>query len=114
MTLQQLRTFLAVCDEMSITSAASKLFITQSAVSQQIKALEEEFEVKFFQKRGRRLYITADGKVFYHIAKEIMEKADSIIDKLKGHEKLRGRKPQTGKHPSLGPVSAHEAAYGVP
>ena len=88
MTLQQLRTFLAVCDEMSITSAASKLFITQSAVSQQIKALEEEFEVKFFQKRGRRLYITADGKVFYQIAKEIMEKADSIIDKLKATKSL--------------------------
>jgi len=73
---------------MSITSAASKLFITQSAVSQQIKALEEEFEVKFFRKRGRRLYITADGKVFYQIAKEIIEKADSIVDKLKATKSL--------------------------
>ena len=88
MTLQQLRTFLAVCDEMSITGAASRLFITQSAVSQQIKALEEEFEIKLFDKRGRRICITSDGKVFFEIAKKIIEKADSIADKLKATKSL--------------------------
>ncbi|WP_303884066.1 LysR family transcriptional regulator [Acetomicrobium mobile] len=88
MTLQQLRTFLAVCDEMSITGAASKLFITQSAVSQQIKALEEEFEVKLFDKKGRRLCISADGKIFRETAKEIIEKADLITEKLKASKSL--------------------------
>lgn len=88
MTLQQLRTFLAVCDEMSITGAASRLFITQSAVSQQIKALEEEFEIKLFDKKGRRICITSDGKVFFEIAKNIIEKADSITEKLKATKSL--------------------------
>ena len=88
MTLQQLRTFLTVCDEMSITGAASRLFITQSAVSQQIKALEEEFEIKLFDKKGRRICITSDGKVFFEIAKNIIEKADSITEKLKATKSL--------------------------
>ncbi|HOB11293.1 MAG TPA: LysR family transcriptional regulator [Acetomicrobium sp.] len=88
MTLQQLRTFLTVCDEMSITGAASRLFITQSAVSQQIKALEEEFEIKLFDKKGRRICITSDGKVFFEIAKKIIEKADSIAEKLKATKSL--------------------------
>lgn len=88
MTLQQLRTFLTVCDEMSITGAASRLFITQSAVSQQIKALEEEFEIKLFDKKGRRICITSDGKVFFEIAKKIIEKADSITEKLKATKSL--------------------------
>lgn len=88
MTLQQLRTFLTVCDEMSITGAASRLFITQSAVSQQIKALEEEFEIKLFDKKGRRICITSGGKVFFEIAKNIIEKADSITEKLKATKSL--------------------------
>ena len=88
MTLQQLRTFLTVCDEMSITGAASRLFITQSAVSQQMKALEEEFEIKLFDKKGRRICITSDGKVFFEIAKNIIEKADSITEKLKATKSL--------------------------
>ena len=82
MTLQQLRTFLAVCDEMSITGAASRLFITQSAVSQQIKALEEEFEIKLFDKRKAHMYHIR-RKVFFEIAKKIIEKADSIAESLR-------------------------------
>jgi DNA-binding transcriptional LysR family regulator len=73
---------------MSITGAASRLFITQSAVSQQIKALEEEFEIKLFDKKGRRICITSDGKVFFEIAKNIIEKADSITEKLKATKSL--------------------------
>jgi len=73
---------------MSITGAASRLFITQSAVSQQIKALEEEFEIKLFDKKGRRICITSDGKVFFEIAKKIIEKADSIAEKLKATKSL--------------------------
>lgn len=88
MTLQQLKTFLAVCEEMSITQAAFKLFITQSAVSQQIKALEEEFDIKLFEKRGRRLCITAEGKIFRDSAKEIVENAEHIAEKLKASKSL--------------------------
>jgi len=61
--LNQLRSFFLAAREKSITKAAEALYITQPAVSIQIKSLEEALQLKLFRKRGKDLEITDAGKV---------------------------------------------------
>lgn len=55
-------TFLAVCEKMSFTKAAEMINITQPAVSQHIRALEEQFGKKLFTIVGRQIYLTKEGE----------------------------------------------------
>ena len=62
MTLRHFQIFTKVCEKMNMTAAASKLFISQSAVSQAIAELEEHYGVKLFERYSNKLYITDAGK----------------------------------------------------
>lgn len=57
----KIQTFLAVCRNMSFTKAANELFITQPAVSQHIKSLEQYYGTKLFSYHGRKLSLTEQG-----------------------------------------------------
>ncbi|BCW88554.1 Glycine cleavage system transcriptional activator [Alphaproteobacteria bacterium SO-S41] len=61
-SLDSLRAFEAVSRHLSFTSAAAELFVTQSAVSQRIVALEAELGVKLFLRSTRRLVLTGEGE----------------------------------------------------
>ena len=50
MTLQQMRYFIAVAQNLSFSKAAKQHYVSQTAVSQQIKLLEEELETELFQR----------------------------------------------------------------
>ena len=67
----RLRTFIMVMEVKSTVIAAEKLHITQPAVSQHIKSLEKEYEVKLFNKEGRNLVATKKGFLFYENALRI-------------------------------------------
>lgn len=60
--LNALRTFEAAARHLSFTKAAEELFVTQAAVSHQIKALEEHLGVKLFRRRNRTLVLTEEGQ----------------------------------------------------
>lgn len=62
--LQFLPTFLAVAQLPSLRAAAGQLHLTHSAVSQQIKLLEDQLGFALFERRGRRLVLTSAGTVF--------------------------------------------------
>jgi DNA-binding transcriptional LysR family regulator len=72
MNLQQLITFSAVVSEGSMTAAAEKLFLTQPAVSQQIRNLEEELGVNLLDRGARHARPTAQGQLLYDYAKRII------------------------------------------
>lgn len=72
MTLDQLRIFLAVAEEMHFTRAAEVLYITQPAVSAAIQSLEEEYRVKLFHRIGRHIEITKAGKLLKVEAQKIL------------------------------------------
>lgn len=57
-------TFLTVCKYMNFTRAAERLGLTQSAVSQQIRYLENAYGVKFFRQEGKRIRLTEEGEIF--------------------------------------------------
>lgn len=72
MNLQQLTTFCKVISEGSMTAAADKLFLTQPAVSQQIRALEEEMGVPLLVRGVRQVKPSMQGQLLYEYAKKIL------------------------------------------
>jgi len=88
-----LRTFLAVVDAGSYSAAAQLLHMSQPAVSQQIKALEDQLgEIKLFQRQGQRMILTHAGQELLPSARELVqlaERAEQSISALRG--KVTGR-----------------------
>jgi DNA-binding transcriptional LysR family regulator len=74
--LRYLLYFATVADEQSFTRAAEKLRIAQPAISQQIRTLEEELEVKLLLRTKRSVRLTAAGQVFLREAKEILKRVE--------------------------------------
>ena len=60
--LNALRAFEASARQLSFTRAAEELFVTQAAISHQIKALEENLGIKLFMRKNRALLLTEEGK----------------------------------------------------
>ena len=77
-TLHQLRIFVKVCEHESVTRAAEALFLTQPAISIQLKKLQEEFEIPLTEVIGRRLYITDFGRQIQELAESILGTMDRI------------------------------------
>ena len=73
-----LKMFLVVAEEMSISKAAARSFVTQQCVSDHIKRLEDEYGVVLFKRRPR-LSLTQEGKVMLKVVKEI----ENLEEKLK-------------------------------
>lgn len=73
MTLQQLRYFVAITQNSSFSKAAQLYYVSQTAVSQQIKLLEEEFQVPLFVRAHHAVHLTAAGQVLYDYAVRILD-----------------------------------------
>jgi len=76
MTLDQLRTFLAVAERLHVTRAAEALNMTQSAVSSAIAALEAQHGVKLFDRVGRGIALTQAGVNFMPQARAVLREAE--------------------------------------
>jgi DNA-binding transcriptional LysR family regulator len=81
-TLKQLRAFCSVARTGKMTDAADELFLSQSAVSLQIKALEEEMHVILFERRGPRIQLTPDGRKLLDMARPLVEGMDGLGDRF--------------------------------
>ena len=80
MELRHLRYFTAIADSGSLTAAARKLHISQSAVSEQMFDLESEIGGILLDRTGRTVRLTAEGQVFLEQARKTLEAADRTID----------------------------------
>ncbi|NLR92184.1 MULTISPECIES: LysR family transcriptional regulator [Flammeovirga] len=86
-TLHQLRVFLKVFELQSITKASEELFLTQPAVSIQLKKFQEQFKIPLTETIGRQLFFTEFGKEVVEICKNILGEADkfqSLTDQYNG------------------------------
>lgn len=89
MNFKQLEAFIWVTELQSFTKAARQLFMSQPAVSFQIKALEEELEVTLFNRGDKRMILTDAGQLLYPEAKQMLKHYQKIKN---GLDDLRGLK----------------------
>ncbi|MFD1297115.1 LysR family transcriptional regulator [Lysobacter gummosus] len=73
-----LRTFVAVTESGGFTRAAERLHLTQSAVSHQIRRLEEQLGCSLLHRTTRRLTLTEDGEDFLRHAEQILQSLDAL------------------------------------
>lgn len=78
MELRQIHYYLEVVERGSFTKAAEACFISQSAISQQIRALEEELSVPLLLRQGRSFSLTPAGDYFYRKTKSWLEELEQI------------------------------------
>lgn len=102
-TLHQLRVFLKVVEYKSITKASEDLFLTQPAVSLQLKKLQDQFDIPLTELIGRQLYITDFGREIAAAAEQILQTVESIDYKTKAYKgqlagKLKIGVVSTGKY----------------
>lgn len=76
MNSRQLEYFLAVAKELNFTRAAEKMYVSQTAVTQQIHALEEQLGVTLFDRTKRKVSLTPAGKVFYGEALALLKRME--------------------------------------
>lgn len=79
LTLKQFQYFIKIVEEGSFTAASEKLFIAQSALSRQIKLLEEEIDFKLFDRTDKKVKLTTAGEVFYKKIKDNIHYLNEII-----------------------------------
>jgi DNA-binding transcriptional LysR family regulator len=91
MELRQLRYFIAVAEERNFRSAAQRLRISQSAVSQQIRTLERTLRVRLFDRDARPVALTEEGRTLLERARLIVELADRTQEELRTSPRFRKR-----------------------
>src|SRR5258705_2311944 len=75
--------FEAAARHLSFTKAGEELYLTQSAVSRQIKELEDQLGVVLFQRRHRALTLTAPGQQFYAAASQVISTMRTATERLR-------------------------------
>ena len=92
MNLHQLRIFCSVVEHGSHTKAAEALFMTQPAVSLQVRALERSLQVKLLERLNQQVIVTEAGQALYQCAIPMLNaeaEAERVLTELKGA--ARGR-----------------------
>src|SRR6187399_2164495 len=90
--VHQLRVFAAVAEHLSFTRAAETLFLTQSAVSHQVAALERQLDTQLFERRGRTTVLTSPGRVLLDRARKVFVALEEAADAVR-----QAAKPDLGR-----------------
>ena len=99
MELRQLRYFIAAAEEGNISRAAQKIFLTQSALSRQIKALEEEIGQCLLERQAHSIRLTPAGETLLREARELLQHAEAMLGKVRAAG--GGLRLRVGYAPSL-------------
>lgn len=78
MELYQLKYLLTLAEDRNFSRAADRLYITQSALSQQLKKLEKELGILLFERNTKTVEITSDGQVFLEYARKIYTEYENM------------------------------------
>ena len=86
MELRHLKYFVTIAEEGSISRAAARLNITQPAISRQLKDLEEELNAALFARSAKGLTLTESGETALLHARDILRRANTLINAVKPPE----------------------------
>lgn len=82
MEIRQLKYFIGIADTGRFSDASKQLFISQSAVSQQIKALEDELGTQLFVRNTHSVALTESGKELLPLARQVLKGVTACYDKI--------------------------------
>jgi DNA-binding transcriptional LysR family regulator len=82
MTIRHLRIFIEVVDSGTMSTAASRLFISQPTVSQAIRELEEHYGILLFERLNKKLFITEKGKRLLSYARNVVKQFDDMEEMM--------------------------------
>ncbi|EGD52524.1 transcriptional regulator, LysR family [Thermoanaerobacter ethanolicus JW 200] len=102
MNLRQLKIFLTVCESGSMSKAAKKLYMTQPSISQTISELEQELNVKLFERMSKKLLLTYAGEVLKEYAKRISSLVEEAQSTLLDISNLKAGKLRIGASTTVG------------
>jgi DNA-binding transcriptional LysR family regulator len=105
-TIHQLQIFLKVVQTRSITRASEELFMTQPAVSIQLRNFQHQFDLALYEVIGRKLFITDFGKEIAEVAERVINELNTINYKTEAYKGI-----MTGK---LTIYSASTGKYVIP
>lgn len=90
MNYRKLKIFYSVSETLNMTKSSKEVYMSQSAVSQTIKDLEEELGVTLFERIYKKLYLTEDGILFKEYTRRILNMWDNMLNQIqsKKDEKL--------------------------
>lgn len=104
MTITQLHYILAVAEYQNFTLAAEKCFVTQPTLSMQIQKLEDELDIKIFDRNKKPIQLTEVGKKIIEQAKSIVNEADRIKDIVEQQKGFIGGDFKLGIIPTIMPT----------
>ncbi|WP_445359246.1 LysR family transcriptional regulator [Microbulbifer sp. ANSA005] len=87
-TLRQLEVFLACAHHENVSRAAESLSMSQSAASTALKEFEQQFELRLFERTGKRLRLNELGRQLWPRAEELLERAQELEQTLATHREL--------------------------
>ena len=89
MNLNQLKIFYLAAKHGSLSAAAESLYITQPAVTKGIQRLQEYYEIKLFNRFGKKMALTDAGEVLYGIAESIFEMENQAEESLRDFQQRK-------------------------
>ena len=84
MSLTQLRYFVAVAEEGTVTRAAARCFVSQPPMSRQLRALEDELSVKLFERSAKGMQLSSAGERMLEQARRILSLVESLPNATRG------------------------------
>ncbi len=91
MDLRQIEYILKIAETKNVSKAAKELFITQSALNQQLLKLEKELETPLFYRDRNRWELTSAGKIYTDGAKEILQIKKNTYNRIADQKEISGR-----------------------
>ena len=115
MDLRQLRTFVTVAEQGTVSRAAEQLHTAQPALSRQIRNLEDQLGVRLFDRVRRRLVLTAEGEQLLGDCRTILGAAGSLAERAQGLRRGGGGTLRVAATPQTieGILSTFVGGYGA-
>lgn len=101
MEIRQLKYFVSIAENGSFSEASRRFYLSQSAISQQIKALEDEFKTTLFIRTPHKVKLTESGEMLLPLARQVLHSVNDCQDRMADVNKLLCGELTIGLTPSL-------------